>query len=270
MKCHICQEINDEDALFCKRCGNSLTDEKPNTFKSNEKEKPKKVVKKEIKKEVKVIKQKPKKEKKKEKKNKNNKEKVIIERRSSFGTRLLIFLMFIIIGALSLVLGAVGYYEYENYYNIVVPDLSNMTYNEAEVALAQKDLRISKKEKITEDENEVNRVIKQNKKAGSKARKNTVITVTIGVEDDSVIVDDYTGLDMNSAILKLDNAGIKYIIKYEVNEDYDYKVVINQSIKPGKKISKDKEITLIVNKYQEIESESIESNIESEEKGALN
>lgn len=273
MKCNICNEINDEDALFCKRCGNSLTENSIERFNDNKKEKPKKIIKKETKKEVKVIKQKPKKEKNKDKKNKNNKEKVIIERRSSFGTRFLIFIMVIIIGVLSLGLGVVGYYEYEHYYNIVVPDLSGMTYNEAEVELAKNDLRISKKEKVTQNTEEVDRVIKQNKKAGSRAKKNAVITVTIGLKDESITVDNYVGLDIDSTISKLESKGIKYIIKYESNENKDYGVVLNQSIKPGKKISKDKEIIIIVNKHQKIESEEIESKeieseIESEEKEA--
>ena len=268
MKCNICNEINDEDALFCKRCGNSLTESNPQGISDNKKEKPKKVIKKEVKKEVKVIKEKPKKEKKKDKKNKNNKEKVIIERRSSFGTRFLIFLLVIIISVLSVGLGIVGYYEYEHYYNIVVPDLSGMTYNEAEVELAKNDLRINKKEKITQNDEDIDRVLKQNKKAGSRAKKNSVVTVTIGIEDESIIIDDYTGLDMDSAISKLESIGIKYTIKYESSEDYEYKVVINQSIKPGKKITKDKELVLVVNKYQKVESEEIESEIESEEKEA--
>lgn len=268
MKCYICNEENDEDALFCKRCGNSLTEKNIERINETKKEKPKKVVKKEIKKEVKVVKEKPKKEKNKEKKNKNNKEKVIIERRSSFGTRFLIFLMTIIISVLSIVLGVVGYYEYEHYYNIVVPDLHGMTYNEAEVELAKNDLRISRKEKIVQNNEEIDRVIKQNKKAGSKTKKNAIITVTIGIKDESIIVDDYIGLDMDSAISKLDSLGLNYTIKYESNEDYDYKTVINQNVKPGKKITKDKEIILVVNKYQKLESEEIESEIESEEKEA--
>ena len=76
-------------------------------------------------------------------KDKNN---TVYEEKTPFATKVLIVLMTMIILGLSAVIAFVGYKYYEKYYNIEVPNLVGLTYEQAEVKLAKKDLDISKKE----------------------------------------------------------------------------------------------------------------------------
>ena len=62
------------------------------------------------------------------------------------------FLLFIIIFILIIILGLFGYKYYQENYNIEVPNLIGMSYIEAEVVLAKKDLNVTKKEIKIKDE----------------------------------------------------------------------------------------------------------------------
>ncbi|MBQ6476938.1 MAG: PASTA domain-containing protein [Bacilli bacterium] len=232
MKCRVCKTINDEDAYYCKNCGASLIaglDDEDD--------------------DVRVIKEKEVKTKNrtkvKNKKEVKNNTKVIKEKEPSKGkTGIIVFLVIII-----LLLGGVaayfGYDYYQKNYNIKVPNLVGMDYEDAEVAVAEADLKIKKVEQEDEDSN-IDKVIKQSRRANSRVKKDTVITVTVGIKDTSFKVGKYIDMDINDVKELLDKDNIKYDIEY--NEDLcDDDKVLKQDPMPGTKInSKYNTVALLV------------------------
>lgn len=248
MKCKYCDTINDVDAVFCKKCGLSLLDDDVKKNKQNKKKtKQKNKVKTKVKTKTKV-----KKIKQKAKKN-NNKE---IQRKMSFGQKLLMFLMFLIIIVLLGVCGVAGYYYYQEQ-NIEVPDLSGLTYNDATIKLAESDLKIIKKTKEVTDSNLDNVVISQNKKVGVKVAKNSKITVTIG-ELSKYKLPDFKGENIDKVKNTLNHKNIKYKITFKEVTSGEASVVVSQTPSKNNIIKINQIVYLVVSK-------KIEDFIEKEE-----
>ena len=252
MHCKNCNTINEEDALYCKKCGLPLQDEQ-NSKKKKDKSKNKTKVKKKTKTKVKKVKQKV--------KTKNNKNK----EKGSFGKNLFIFILVMLVICLFAVAAVMGYHIYNEEKNITVPNLYHLSYEEAELLLAKSDLKIAKKEQTVEEQGDDNIVITQNKKAGTKVSKNTTIKVTVGKYDYSYIVGNYIGKNLDEVKNEFNHDNIKYqIIEEEVTDEDEHDVIINQTPKKGTKITKDKTIKITVGKYiEEVPNES--DHIESEE-----
>ena len=170
-----------------------------------------------------------------------------VKEKTSGGTKLLIVLLIIIIMGLGAVLAFVGYKYYQKNYNIEVPNVIGLTYEEAELKLAKKDLNIIKKEVVVTDKKEEGIVVKQNKKEGTKVKKGAIIRVKVGVLDNSYKVPNFVGESIEDAIAILTKEGIKYNIVYEESDDSENSV-LKQSVQKYSKMDKDHSITLIVSK----------------------
>ena len=85
------------------------------------------------------------------------------------------------------------YKYYQKNYNIEVPNLIGETYEGARYKLAKKDLRIEKKEKKVDSEDENGIVIKQSKNEGTRVKKNTKIKVIKIINNKELIVIKYRG-----------------------------------------------------------------------------
>ena len=100
-------------------------------------------------------------------------------------------------------------------------------------------------QQLTTDPEEVGVVVKQSKRAGSKTHENAVITLTVGILDTTVTVPDIEGMSLEDAISTLNQAGISYQVVYE-ESDEDNNIILEQSIRSGKKIDNTESITLTV------------------------
>lgn len=248
--CPKCGEENDEDSLFCKKCGFPL-DEDPNNYNentSNSNHKQKRGKNK--------TKYKTKNKTKVKYKNNNDKQK---GKMSFFQSFMMFFFILLSICALSAA-ALLGYYIYQNS-NITVPDVTGYTYDEAKQILKDDKLQAEKIEKVTDNEDEIGVVISQNKKEGSKVMENTVIKLTVGVKDTKVTVPDVEGLTLDEALTLLNKNNIKYEIKYETSDEEE-NIILNQSVKPNKKIENTETVTITVSKKEDTPEEPQEDSKE--------
>ena len=186
--CDYCNEANSEDSMYCKKCGRPLYEE------IEEQKKQEKVKKEKTKKTKKVKKTKP-------KKKVIHETKVIDQRekgRMSFFQKFMMFFLFLLcmvsIGAVAVL----GYHIYQTE-NITVPDVTGLTYEEAEIRLQDVGLNATRIEVVTEDESEVGIVLKQKKRGGAKASENAMIELSVGVLDTTVEVPDVEGKTLEEA-----------------------------------------------------------------------
>ena len=240
--CPVCHTENEDDALYCKRCGEAFfEDDKKSEDKKKQKVKKQKKVKTKTKYKTKIKKEKVPRDKQK----------------SNFYSKVLVFILLIIVIALAGVLGVFAYHYYQEN-NIPVPNVIGYSYEEAVTILNDAKLSYQQKTELTTDEEEVGNVIKQSKHAGSKTRENAVITLTVGVLDTRVKVPDVRGLTLEKATATLNQVGISYQVVYE-ESDKDANIVLKQSIRAGKVIDNTEGITLTVSMSKK-QNESVSSN----------
>ncbi len=233
--CRNCQTENEDDALFCKKCGYSFIEEYEN---KEDADKQKKSKNKKVKQKKQKVKTKVKYKKPKQSKNHSETQK------SGFFSKFLVFILLILVIALAFVVGVFGYRYYQES-NIVVPDLVGYSYEEATAILDSAKLSYQQKEVLTDEEEEVGIVLKQSKKAGSKTHENAVITLSVGVLDTRVTVPDVVGMSLEEALQTLNELHISYQLVYE-ESDEEANTVLKQSIRGGKVIQNTESITLTI------------------------
>lgn len=252
MQCRNCGTKNDEDAIYCKGCG-VLLEEKQNTkIKESKPKKQKAKVKKKTKTKIKKV----------QKRKNNNK-----NQKNSVGRNIfIIFLLLLVIGFMGISL-VMGYHIYNEEKNIKVPDLYQLSYEQAVVVLEKKNLKIEKREKIVTEEEKNNIVLKQNKKEGSRVSKNAVVKVTVGKYRFSYIVENWIGKNIDEVKNELNHKGLLYQIEEkEIEEEKNHNKVIEQNPKKGVKLDQPVTIKIIVGKYKKEKiQEKPEENLDIEE-----
>lgn len=244
--CDYCNEANSENSMYCKKCGRPLYEEVEDKMK---KEKTKKEKKQKTKK---VKKTKPKKKVVRETKVIDQREKGRMSFFQKFMMFFLFFLCVVSIGAAAVL----GYHIYQTE-NITVPDVTGLTYEEAEIRLQDVGLNATKVEIVTDDESEVGIVLKQQKRGGAKVSENTVIELSIGVLDTTVEVPDVEGKTLEEALELCSENGVTYQIIYEESDETP-NTVLKQSIRKGKKIENTEVLVLTVSKEKEAVEETEE------------
>lgn len=259
MYCKKCGIYNDEDSVYCKKCGiviNEDLEEKKEKNKSAKKEK--------VKSKTKVKRNKSKKPKRAKQKNVNKKTYNNKEKGMTFIQKIFMFILFVLVLGLIGALSYVGYQYYTNKDKVEVPNLIGLNYEQAKNRLAEENLEIEKKTIKTENQEENLLVIKQNKKAGKTVVKGTKIKVTIAIYEEIYIVEDFSGMSIDTVKSKLENANINYIIEEEYSNTYTAGFVISQNIKAGSKIKAGKTIKIKLSKGKKETTEEIVSSSETE------
>lgn len=135
-----------------------------------------------------------------------------------------------------------------------MPDLENMTVEEAEIALKDYDVTIDDNvEKKVSDTVEKDKIISSDPKRGESIKKGAKVKLVVS-KGKYLVMDDYVGMNFELAKADLEKLDYK-VIKEEATSEQTKGTVIKQSIDKDEKIDptkKDKEITLTVSKGKSV------------------
>lgn len=130
---------------------------------------------------------------------------------------------------------------------IEVPDLRDMTQEEAEDALADLGLSLEVDLLVASDEYDEGKIVSQTPKQGSEVKKGKTITVNIskGKEGDNAIP-DVLGLTLSDAQFKLEQYGFVLGSSTEESSDRPKGIILDQSPKAGETAEKNTKVNVTV------------------------
>ncbi|OUO90631.1 serine/threonine protein kinase [Gordonibacter sp. An230] len=118
---------------------------------------------------------------------------------------------------------------------IEVPDLTNMTAEEARQALTVAGLKYKSGEAGYSDSVEKDRIYKQNPVAGTKVSKDSEVVYHLSLGSEGIEVPNVVGLSLNDAIKKINNVGLLVDENYTYEESDEPKgTVLSQNPASGK------------------------------------
>lgn len=129
----------------------------------------------------------------------------------------------------------------------IVPNMVNVTIEEAETAAAGNKLEVQIVGKVYSDEIPRGYVLDQNVKAGSKVDEGSVLELTISAGVENVYMPSTEGLSKEAAIALLEQQELKYTIE-EVESMTAPGYVVSQSIAFDEEIAKGTEVVIRVSK----------------------
>lgn len=129
---------------------------------------------------------------------------------------------------------------------VEVPDLKNLTPEEAEAKLAELNLVGAVGDTVESDSVEAGKVATQDTIAGKKVKEGDTVTYHISIGVGSVEIEDYSGWYYSSAKSELESLGITNIVKQSAgyNDGYPSGVIVSQN--QYGKISKDTTVIFYV------------------------
>ncbi|MGW5420647.1 Stk1 family PASTA domain-containing Ser/Thr kinase [Streptomyces sp. NPDC003943] len=128
---------------------------------------------------------------------------------------------------------------------VEVPDVTDKFQDKAEELLKEKGFQVSIEEE--ESDQEPGRVLKQSPDGGSKAEKNSKVTITVAKKQKSNLP-DVTSRQYDVAVQQLQTLGFSNIARQDVDSDQPAGTVIDQTPKGNTGQPKDVQITLKVSK----------------------
>lgn len=134
---------------------------------------------------------------------------------------------------------------------VSVPNLSNMTIENAKIQLNKLGLEIGEITKENSDNFEAGKIMQQHPDAGTSINKDSKVDVVIslGKKEELVEMVDLIGADISQASNKLKSIGLNIgNIEKKFSNSYDTNQVIWQQYDAGKKLKKDSSIDVIISK----------------------
>ena len=134
---------------------------------------------------------------------------------------------------------------------VSVPNLSNMTLENAKIQLNKLGLEIGEITKENSDNFEAGKIMQQHPDAGTSINKDSKVDVVIslGKKEELVEMVDLIGTDISQASNKLKSIGLNIgNIEKKFSNSYDTNQVIWQQYDAGKKLKKDSSIDVIISK----------------------
>lgn len=134
---------------------------------------------------------------------------------------------------------------------VSVPNLSNMTIENAKIQLNKLGLEIGEITKENSDNFEAGKIMQQHPDSGTSISKDSKVDVVIslGKKEELVEMVDLIGADISQASNKLKSIGLNIgNIEKKFSNSYDTNQVIWQQYDAGKKLKKDSSIDVIISK----------------------
>lgn len=134
---------------------------------------------------------------------------------------------------------------------VSVPNLSNMTIENAKIQLNKLGLEIGEITKENSDNFEAGKIMQQHPDSGTSINKDSKVDVVIslGKKEELVQMVDLIGADISQASNKLKSIGLNIgNIEKKFSNSYDTNQVIWQQYDAGKKLKKDSSIDVIISK----------------------
>ena len=129
---------------------------------------------------------------------------------------------------------------------VEVPDLSNMTANEARAALQSAGLKYEAGTAEHSDKVEEGHVLRQNPAAGQKVAKNSTVTYYLSAGAEQVTVPSVVGQLEGEATTNLQNAGFTVTVDYQPSSDVAQGYVVSQSPNANSKAKSKSAVSIVV------------------------
>ncbi|RBP41110.1 Stk1 family PASTA domain-containing Ser/Thr kinase [Garciella nitratireducens] len=183
--------------------------------------------------------------------NKEDKQKYLKHKKTKkFSLILSLILVFLIAS----ILGALAYSlkDYFNVNEVKVPNVENLSIDDAIDILNQKNLRYQIVERKNSTEFEKNIVISQDPKAGEVVKENQIIKLVISEGAQKIMIPNLIGQYESEAINQINNLGLEVgEVKYEYNNEYEKGVVFHQNPDKNVEVEEGTKINLYVSKGKE-------------------
>lgn len=142
---------------------------------------------------------------------------------------------------------------------IVVPDLSNMTADQARKELTANGLKYAAGTAEYSDSVERDHVVRQDIAAGTKVAKDTVITYYLSLGSEGNDVPNVVGQREGAATASLNNSGFNVAVDYASSDTVESGVVISQSPSSGK-LKEGETVSIVVSTGRELANYSVSVN----------
>lgn len=143
-----------------------------------------------------------------------------------------IAIMFCLLVAISAVVGAYLVLQGIQNEDIVLPSIAGESLESAEAKLEELGLYLEQEDAYSDEIAEGFVIEYSTKKEGSKVKKGTSVSVTISKGPDGIIIEDYSGRNVNVVKAELESAGIKVVLtsKNVSNEIEEYEDVVQDEV----------------------------------------
>jgi len=134
---------------------------------------------------------------------------------------------------------------------IAMPDITNLSEKQAVELLKSKKLKISPKvEKLSDSKIPAGNIIRTEPPINSKIKEGTIVRLFVSTGAPTYKMADFTSQSYTEAKDTLDRHGIKVKVKREYSDTIREGIVMDQSIRPNRRITKGTTVTLTVSKGQ--------------------
>lgn len=139
--------------------------------------------------------------------------------------------------------------------DVEIPDVSNLTIQEAESKLRKLGFEINSNTEEKESETiAAGLVVGTDPSIGRTIKKGTEITIIIAKESDKIAIENYTGQNYKTVQANLENAGLNVLVETqkiskEDQSKYKEDTVVDQSVKEGIKLEKGDTIVIYYAAY---------------------
>lgn len=127
-----------------------------------------------------------------------------------------------------------------------VPNLLNMTVEEAEAEVADTEFTIIVKESVKTSEYEDGTIIEQYPRAGRRVKGSQSIEVTVAIASDTITLKNYVNKEYATAESELESLGLQVIIERSYNDSVAVDHVISQNPSAGESLIEGDTVTLYV------------------------